>query len=70
MNQELIKILKSINSASGSLEVFSHSATASIGGAYGAEDAAYTQRRIDDVLMMLEHLQALHADLKQAMGEM
>jgi hypothetical protein len=68
MNGDIIRILKSINHASTSLEIFSYSAVASVGGAYGAEDPDYTQRRTDDVLRMLAELEALHTDLKQAMG--
>ena len=67
MNTDIQYILKNIHSASGSLEVFSYSAVASMDGAYGAEDSTYTDRRMKDVLLMLETLAALHTDLKSAL---
>ena len=60
----LKRTLQEIRGSADSLEVFAYSSLASMNGAYGAEDEAYTQRRISDVLMMLERLQELHTELK------
>jgi hypothetical protein len=66
MNNELTRILKNINGAANSLEVLSYSALASMGGTYGNEDKAYTQRRMDDVFYMLKEVEELHEALKKA----
>ncbi|MEN9503965.1 MAG: hypothetical protein RI964_3250 [Pseudomonadota bacterium] len=62
---DLKKTLQEIRGSADSLEVFAYSSLASMNGAYGDENAAYTQRRISDVLMMLERLQELHTELKR-----
>ncbi|UJS23891.1 hypothetical protein [Thiothrix winogradskyi] len=69
---DLKRTLQDINRAANSLEIYSYSALSAMNGtllgAYGTENAtAYTQRRLDDVLMMLRELEQLHANLKQAM---
>ena len=67
MNNRVEYLLKNINGAAHGLEVFAYSAEASMDGAYGKEDEAYTQRRIQDVLFMLDALAVFHADLKGAL---
>jgi hypothetical protein len=67
MKNQIETTLKQIRSSADSLEILAYSSVASMEGKYGTEDEAYTQRRINDVLMMLERLQELHTDLKQAM---
>ena len=64
-NTDLKRTLQEIRGSADSLEVFAYSSLASMNGAYGDENEAYTQRRISDVLMMLERLQELHTELKR-----